>query len=234
MKTIHILFLIMSVLLVSCQQEEPTTDVQQQDLTENWKKVAPEKVFESAENGFNISKEALEKALSLPKVSTVRFILEVENKQLQIRVVGADQNENTTKGIVAKPVSLQKVVDKLFEEKSTSITTATLSKSVASHILQPNEATVFISRWQQQFSNKTLSEAIAYDGERIQYFSMPAAVAKQMLQSRSKSINMVWGVNPKGKFTTVFLPEIDKENSLLKSGDFIFEYLTPCPPTCVD
>ncbi|WP_438426021.1 hypothetical protein [Aquimarina macrocephali] len=234
MKTIRLLFLVLLGLTVACQQEEePQNNVELQDLTLNWKTASPEEAFGTPKNGFNIPKDALEKALKLPEVSTVRFILEVENKQLQIRVAGTNPNGDITKGVLAKPVSLQKVVNKLVAEKSKRFETATLSKAVASHILQPDEAVDFVSGWQQKWKSNALREAIAYDGERIQYFSMPAAVAMHMLQSGSKSVNLVWGVNPKGKFTTVFLPELDGKQNLLKTGTFIYEYLTPCPPTCV-
>ncbi|EZH75018.1 hypothetical protein ATO12_09825 [Aquimarina atlantica] len=232
MKTIRLLFLVLLGLTVACQQEEESqNNIEEQDLTLNWKTASPKEVFGTPENGFNISKKALEQALKLPEVSTVRFILEVENKQLQIRVAGANPNGDITKGVLATPVSLQKVVNKLVAEKSKRFETTALSKSVASHILQPDEAVDFISGWQQKWKGSALKGAIAYNDERIRYFSMPAAVAKHMLQNDSKSVNLVWGVNPKGKFTTVFLPELDGQN-LLKTGIFIYEYSKPCPPTC--
>ncbi|WP_271782564.1 hypothetical protein [Aquimarina algiphila] len=233
MKTNHVVFIILLGLVMACQKEETPDTLEQQDLTLNWKTVNPEKVFGSPEDGFNISKDALKQALSLPNVSTVRFILEVENEQLQIRVAGVNPNGDITKGVLAKPVSLQKEVHKLFTEKSKQFETTVLSKAVASHVLQPNDAVDFVSTWQQKIKGKSLQETVAYDGERIQYFSMPAEAIEHMLESRSKSINLVWGVNPKGKFTTVFLPEMDKDGKeLLKSGEFIYEYLRPCPPTC--
>ncbi|MBQ4819896.1 hypothetical protein [Aquimarina sp. MMG016] len=232
MKTNHLFFLVTLVLLASCHQEEPVADIQQQDVIENWKKASPEETFKKAENGFSISKQAIKQALELPEVTTIRFVLEVDNDVLQIRVVGADQYGNTSKGMLAKPISLEKTINKLFSEKEKHFDTTPFSKAVSSHIMQPEDAAVFISRWQDQWRDKSLEETIAYHGMRIEHFSMPAAVGEQILQSGSKNVNLVWGVNPQGKFTTVFLPELDEEGKLLKPGSFIYEYLTPCPPTC--
>lgn len=233
MKTNHVLFLILFAVFISCQQEETVTNPEQQnDVAENWKKVTPEKVFTIPENGFSISKEAIERALSLPEVTTIRFVLEVNDAALQIRIVGADQRGNTTEGMLATPILLEKTINKLFDEKSTRFEKSIFSKSVASHIMQPEDAVAFISRWQQQFTDQTLETAVGYNGVRIEHFSMPAAVGEQMLLSSSESINLVWGVNPEGKFTTIFLPELDQERRLFKNNELIFEYLTPCPPTC--
>ncbi len=234
MKTNHLLFLITLTLFISCQQEDTSTPIQQEDFTENWKKATPNEIFKNPENGFSISKKAIREAMELPNVTNIRFVLEVHNENLQIRVVGADQNGNTTKGVLATPISLQKEVTKLFEEKTIQYETATLSKSVASHILQPEDAKTFISRWQKQFKNKALEDVVAYDDVRIEYFSMPAAIGQQMLQSNSENINLVWGVNAKGKFTTVFLPELDENQKLLKKESPMYEYSKPCPPTCAD
>ncbi|WP_103864390.1 hypothetical protein [Aquimarina sp. I32.4] len=232
MKIFHTYFIILSVIFFACQQEESPDEPEQKQHTLNWKTATPKKAFGTPENGFNIPREALEEALKLPNVSTVRFILEIENKQLQIRVAGTNPNGDITKGIVANSISTQEVVTKLFAEKHKRFEISALSKSVASHILQPDEAVDFVSAWQQKWQSNTLEEAIAYDEQRIQYFSLPATVILHMLQNSLKSVNLVWGVNPKGKFTTVFLPELGKKQSLLKSGDFIYEYSSPCPPTC--
>ena len=233
MKAIRLLFLVLLGVSVACQQEEePQNHVEGQDLTLNWKTASPKEVFGASENGFNIPKEALEQALKLPEVSTVLFILEVENKQLQVRVAGANPNGDITKGTLATPVSLQKVMNKLVAEKSKRFETTALSKSVAPHILQPDKAADFISGWQQKWKNNTLIDAIGYSDERIRYFSMPVAVIEHMLQSEEKGVNLVWGVNPKGKFTTVFLPELDTKKHLLTKGKFIYDESVPCPQMC--
>jgi len=232
MKTNHVLFLVVFSIFISCQKEETVVDNSQVSAVDNWTKADPEKTFKNSNDGFSISKNAIKEALSLPEVATIRFVLEVDQEVLQIRVVGVDKNGKTTEGMLAKPASLEKTIDKLAAEKSTLFEKSAFPKAVAAHIMQPADAVTFITGWQEQFSNKTLEDAIAYDGMRIEHFSMPAAVGEQMLLSKSENINLVWGVNLLGKFTTVFLPELDSENSLLKSGELVFEYSTPCPPTC--
>ncbi len=236
MKTIRFVFLIpvvLIVLVISCQQEESPVDLNQQDLTQDWKKAAPETVFGAPENGFLISKEVMKAALNLPDVSTIRFVLEVADHKLQIRVAGVNAHRNKTQGLVADPVSVQKITKQLLKEKSVRFTTKALSASVAAHIMQPEDAVAFIDAWQQQWADHTLEDAITNEGERIRYFSMPADAAAHMLQTNPEGVNLVWGVNPAtGKFTTVFLPKAAAQQRLLKSGQFIYEYSRPCPSTC--
>lgn len=216
----------------SCQQdEEVLVNQSSSEITaENWKIANPTKVFKSHTSGFKISKETLQKALSIEGASSVRFILETSNDNLQIRVVGVNNEGAKTKGSVVNQEPLLDALSCLVDAKNKLPNTAKLPNEVVPHVLQPIQAFNYVRRWEEFFQNSAFEEIISYNGVRIRHFSMPAAVIAQMINTGG--VNLVWGINNDGKLSTVFLPMISENQVDSKEEGYIYDFSKPCPPNC--
>lgn len=224
------LLIALGTTLGACQQDEtntvlPVTTAQNAAL--NWKYATPHTVFKSAYTGFEISKETLHNALAVQEVSSVRFVLETSNNQMQIRVVGVSANGLKTTGKVITQKNLTTTLNKLRLIATKTINTTTSEKGISAHILQPAQAVAYIQAWQETFQNNALEELISYNGERIRHFSMPANVIQQM--ANVGGVELVWGLNTEGKLATVFLPK-PSENSMEQT--YIYDFTEPCPNEC--
>jgi len=224
------LLIALGITLGACQQDEtntvpPVTTAQTAAL--NWKYATPHTVFKSPYTGFEISKETLLNALAVQEVSSVRFVLETCNNQLQIRVVGVSTSGLKTTGKVITQKNLTTTLNKLRLTATKTINITASGKGVSDHILQPAQAATYIQAWQETFQNNALEELISYNGERIRYFSMPANVIQQM--ANAGDVQLVWGLNTEGKLATVFLPK-PSENNMVQT--YIYDFTEPCPSTC--
>lgn len=224
------LLIALGITVGACQQDETNTvapETTSQTAVLNWKYATPHTVFKSADTGFEILQQTLEGALEIQNVSSVRFILETLDSQLQIRIVGVSENGLQTTGQIVTQKNLATTINQLELAASKTNNTSNLAKNIAAHVLQPAQAVTYIQAWQETFQNNTLEDLISYNGERIRHFSMPANVIQQM--ANVGDVQLVWGLNTEGKLTTVFLPK-PSENSMEKT--YIYDFTEPCPSTC--
>ena len=224
------LLIALGITVGACQQDETSTvtpETTLQTTALNWKYATPHTVFKSATTGFEISKATLDTALAIEDISSVRFVLETLDNQLQIRVVGVSESGLQTTGTVVTQQNLATAINQVALTATNTANTTALSKGVAAHVLQPVQATAYIHAWQKAFENSALEEFISYDGERIRHFSMPAKVVQQM--ANAGDVQLVWGLNTEGKLATVFLPSTSKNN---KEQEYIYDFTEPCPPFC--
>lgn len=232
MKTFHLLIL-GALFCWSCEQKNETIKESNDQLqNSSWVNSIPKQLFENSKDGFLIPKQAFAKALELEGVHSIRFVLQVIDNQLLVKVVGADAKGNLTKGVLAEPVSQAKSIDKLKEIRGERFVTKHLTKTVKSHVMQPKDAIKFIDRWETSFDKDSFSEVFSYDEVRVEYFSLPASVGREIVSRNTEYVSLVWGLNDQHKFTTILLPGISKEGTLFRSQEPIFEYSSPCPPTC--
>jgi len=219
-------------LMCACQEEEVSVvnEMPIETAADNWEKIVVNSVFTTTLNGFKITKETLQEALAIDNVSSVHFVLETVYENLQVRVVGVAENGTMAAGVVVLQESLEQELECLQSIKNTVSNTTKLSNDIAYHVLQPSQAASYIQRWRLAFQNNTLEEVISYDGMRIRHFSMPANVVAEM--ASSNGVNLVWGVNPSGKLTTIFLPIFSKHQTSYNEEDYIYDFTEPCPSTC--
>ena len=217
---------------VSCQKDEGKTLDNEPSTSGSWKIANLKEAFQNKHHGFVISKAVFEEALALEEVQQVRFALELKNNMLHIRVLGVDEQWNTTSGILVAPKDLTATAKQLHQEQMTRMAVAQLPNDIGAHILQPATAHRYISSWAQQWGERSLSGAVSYDNERIRHFTMPAAVVRHMIGNNA-ALQLLWGLNDDGKLTTVFLPELDK-SALFRSGNYAYDFTRPCPTLCND
>ena len=215
---------------VSCQKDEGKPLNNEPITSGVWKTANLKQAFQNKHHGFVIAKAVFEDALAIEGVQQVRFVLEMKNDVLNIRVLGVDDHFNTTNGVLVAPKDLTATTKHLQQEQMTRVAIEQLPNDIGAHVLQPAEAHQYISSWEQQWEERSLSVAVSYDNERIRHFSMPAAVVRHMIANNA-TVQLLWGLNDEGKLTTVFLPTLDK-NALFRSGTYAYDFTRPCPSLC--
>jgi len=223
------LIIALGITVSACQKDGVSTVIP--DTTKqaaiNWNNATPHVVFNSPNTGFEISEEILNNALAIDEVSSVRFVLETLDDQLQIRVVGVSASGLKTTGKVVAQNDLRQTLNQLHLTETKVSNIDILANNIAKHVLQPAQATAYIQGWQRAFKNNALEEIVSYDGERIRHFSMPALVVQQMADAGG--VQLVWGLNTEEKLSTVFLPKTNRNN---EQQGYIYDFSEPCPLAC--
>ncbi|WP_291140679.1 hypothetical protein [Flavobacterium sp. UBA7680] len=229
-------------LMVSCQKDNSQEEVNAISKTEkeNWLKADLNTEFASSQKqvtAYLFPTQELDKLVNTPNVEEVRFVLGYADNTIQIEVVGIDESGKKlgiVKSVVLKDISVQ---NNLVELKKLTVNTAKKrSLLLNEHILLPNYAFTWIDAWQEKLNTVSdLDEALSYEGTRFRYYSLEAAVVKEMTSKKSANVGLFLGLNQKGKVTTI-LVNLDKNNGIKKTSltskdtEDVYDATRPCPP----
>uniref|UniRef100_UPI00260C4147 hypothetical protein n=1 Tax=uncultured Dokdonia sp. TaxID=575653 RepID=UPI00260C4147 len=90
-----------------------------------------------------------------------------------------------------------------------------------------DQAVNYISNWTKK-SMSEIDEITSFNGQRLRYISYPSSLIKHIGSLPSTNTNIAWGIDEKGKITTVIIPIPTNKNELLE----VFDNGKPCPPSC--
>ncbi|KAA1246908.1 hypothetical protein [Aquimarina sp. RZ0] len=190
----RILLIVGILLVVSCQQDETTTQTGQQSTEDifarNWLEADLSAIFTGEEMNYPIANQQLKKILNHKEVYQVRFVPGILDNQLHVKVVSVD----AAGAVLAEELVTQDInvmIGKQLETlKNTVFDKASVAKPVvAKHILQFDKAATYLNSWKQK-STHNINEITSYDGMRIRHFSIEPQVIQYMIDLGSEFINL--------------------------------------------
>lgn len=248
MKKIILSVFFLSVILFSCseEKEQPINEKSVDRL--GWATLKFDNIYSKKQNEataylFNVSEIAT--IMNDPAYNHARFVLGYSNNAIEIEAVGVtNKGEELTKTVAVpfKGAVLRDDISKL-ENKFANI--AKKDPIINNHQLIGSTAFSYIDRWKKaQNETENLESITSYNGERIRHFVMDNEVLQEMLRTKKiASIGVIFGVNPEGKMTTVFIGFDSSNKMILPSKETtnkdtttiegaIFDFTKPCPTTC--
>lgn len=182
--------------------------------------------------------DEMSKLVKTPNITEVRFVLGYKNNIIQVSIVGVDKygkELGKVNSTILKEPNYTSKLSKLNEVSNgkTNKGTALLN----AHVLLPKDAFAGIEAWQEKLSSvSNLDEVTSYEGLRFRYFSLESDVIAAMAdKSKTVNIAMFFGLNPKGKVTTILIG-LDGNNAIKGSSQTskeetdVYDATRPCPP----
>ncbi len=219
---------VLLLILYSCQEDEIFLDKTVQDGAEKWKVANIEKAFPNPHVGYFLSKRTFQHILKSNTIKHIRFVLELHNKQLHIRVVSIHDDGKVNNGILLNPHNLEKNITLLKTNKNKKLNIHAVPLAISKHMLQPNRAVTYVQNWEEAFYKHNLTDCVSYKENRISHYTMQVNVFKHMIKNIDFILCLVWGINNEGKLTTIFI----SQNNEVTNQNYIYDFTRPCPPHC--
>lgn len=242
-KTILCLTLPAIFLMLSCQkdnsQDENTnlSSIQK----ENWLSADLDAKFANSQKqvtAYLFANEEMSKLVETPNIKEVHFVLGYSDSTIQISIVGVDKSGKklgTVNSTILKEPNYETKLNKLSELSVSQ--TRKRTTLLNSHLLLSKDALAGIKSWKEKLNSVSdLNEVTSYEGARFRYFILESDIVKDMVdKTGTKNIGVFFGLNPKGKVTTILIG-LDKNNaikqstSISKEIDDVYDGSRPVPP----
>ena len=236
------------VLIFSCQKDnsQEESGVVSATQKENWLSANLDSKFANSQKqvtAYLFANDEMSKLVKTPNITEVRFILGYESNTIQVSIVGVDKS-----GKELGKVNSTILKESNYEAKLSKLNELSVSKTnkrtplVSEHLLVPKDAYAGILGWKEKLNSvKDLDEVTSYDGLRFRHFSLESSIVEAMVdKGNTANIGVFFGLNPKGKVTTILI-SLDKNNAVKKTsitskgetGDVLDDVLDgarPSPP----
>ncbi len=194
--------------------------------------------FIEESQSFTFSKPFFVNSLEERSLEAYRFALGVSNNKLQVICLGVDEDNEVINSVfrVGTPNTGAINIHEVDMQQNTTYDISTIARpDVREHILQIKDALTYLNDWKDTLNNmSSLEEKVSYDGNRIKYFTLDKD-AMDFLVNRNNvtAIELVFGLNPEGKMTTVFFGKNGK-NVIFDTNavNFALDFTNPCPNDC--
>jgi len=234
--------------MISCQKDNSQEEsgaisaVQK----ENWLKADLDSKFANSQkqvSAYLFANDEMSKLVKTPNVKEVRFVLGYENNTIQVSIVGVDKAGKELGKINSTILKESNYAAKLSKLGELSVSkTNKRTALVTEHLLLPKDAYKGILGWQEKLNSvKDLDEVTSYQGLRFRHFSLESSIVESMVdKANTANIGVFFGLNPKGKVTTILIG-LDKNNAIKKTSatskddgenvsDDVLDGTRPSPP----
>lgn len=244
-----ILFAVSAMFLMfSCQKDnsQEESGVVSAAQKENWLSANLDSKFANSQKqvtAYLFANEEMSKLVKTPNITEVRFVLGYESNTIQVSIVGVDKS-----GKELGKINSTILKESNYEAKLSKLNELSVSKTnkrtplVSEHLLLPKDAYAGILVWKEKLNSvKDLDEVTSYDGLRFRHFSLESSIVETMVnKANTANIGVFFGLNPKGKVTTILI-SLDKNNAVKKTSitskgetgdvlDDVLDGVRPSPP----
>ncbi|PWB19038.1 hypothetical protein [Flavobacterium sp. HTF] len=244
-----ILFAVSAMFLMfSCQKDnsQEESGVVSAAQKENWLSANLDSKFANSQKqvtAYLFANEEMSKLVKTPNITEVRFVLGYESNTIQVSIVGVDKS-----GKELGKINSTILKESNYEAKLSKLNELSVSKTnkrtplVSEHLLLPKDAYAGILGWKEKLNSvKDLDEVTSYDGLRFRHFSLESSIVETMVnKANTANIGVFFGLNPKGKVTTILI-SLDKNNAVKKTSitskgetgdvlDDVLDGVRPSPP----
>jgi len=252
-KLVPILFAAILILACTNDQFSETENNIPVTLQKNWNQTELTTAFynnQSMLSHHHIDAEKLRSISLQNSVIKFRFTLGLNrNQELEIDIAGIDQ-----KGVIVSSFTSILNTDNNYKNsinqlQYSSYTYRELSNATT-HLLPYTTAYTYINKWENAIQKQQIETLIAYEGERIRYYSLPKQIVVDMTASKNVSaIALFLGINSNNKLTPVFIQKTHNGSLLIKKENYylatlnnegepgtlegnIYDFTEACPDLC--
>lgn len=234
--------------MISCQKDnsQEESGAVSAAQKENWLTADLDSKFANSQkqvSAYLFANDEMSKLVKTPNIKEVRFVLGYENNTIQVSIVGVDKAGKELGKINSTILKESNYAIKLSKLGKLSVSkTNKRTPLVTEHLLLPKDAYAGILGWQEKLNSvKDLDEVTSYDGLRFRHFSLESAIVEAMVdKANTANIGVFFGLNPKGKVTTILIG-LDKNNAIKKTSatskddgenvsDDVLDGARPSPP----
>jgi hypothetical protein len=234
--------------MISCQKDnsQEESGAVSAAQKENWLTADLDSKFANSQkqvSAYLFANDEMSKLVKTPNIKEVRFVLGYENNTIQVSIVGVDKAGKELGKINSTILKESNYAIKLSKLGKLSVSkTNKRTPLVTEHLLLPKDAYAGILGWQEKLNSvKDLDEVTSYDGLRFRHFSLESAIVEAMVdKANTANIGVFFGLNPKGKITTILIG-LDKNNAIKKTSatskddgenvsDDVLDGARPSPP----
>jgi hypothetical protein len=234
--------------MISCQKDNSQEESGSISAVqkENWLKADLDSKFANSQkqvSAYLFANDEMSKLVKTPNVKEVRFVLGYENNTIQVSIVGVDKAGKELGKINSTILKESNYAAKLSKLGELSVSkTNKRTALVTEHLLLPKDAYAGILGWQEKLNSvKDLDEVTSYQGLRFRHFSLESSIVESMVdKANTANIGVFFGLNPKGKVTTILIG-LDKNNAIKKTSatskddgenvsDDVLDGTRPSPP----